>query len=222
MGNIAPGEVQKVKQNCVLGEWEPWAQCSVTCGKGQHNRMREVEAEGKNGGVMCDGSLSEVSECNPLACPVPKGPKPCEWGEWMEWGACDKCGGQRKRTRQIERMPEDGGEPCSAGASEETQKCKRQCHAPVFCSWSAWEEEGGCSVTCGVGTVKRVRYLQAKAEPPAAARLYEKVKDAPVDDNGRRREVMLSFAGGSMVTFAGVMIAMVALRARRPSSSYLE
>jgi len=169
---------------------------------------------------MCDGPLSEVSECNTAACPVAPGPKPCVWGQWMGWGACDKCGGQRKRTRQILHMPEDGGAPCPPDASEETEKCKRQCHAPVFCSWSAWEHEGGCSVTCGVGTVKRVRYLQAKAQPPALARLYEKVKDTSMDDDRRRREVLLSFAGGSMVTLAGVMIGMVALRARRPSSAY--
>merc|ERR1711865_1172872 len=95
-----------------------------------------------------------------------------------EWGACDKCGGQRKRTRQIFKMAEDGGNPCTPGASEETEKCKRQCHAPVFCAWSAWEEDGGCSVTCGTGTVKRVRYLQARAQASTLVEIDSNVKAA--------------------------------------------
>merc|ERR1711957_575944 len=165
--NVPSVDIKKPKVNCVLDQWTPWTQCSVTCAGGQHQRERVVKVEAKNGGSSCYGPLAEVDECNAGHCPTPPGPKPCIWGAWMGWGACDKCGGQRKRTRQILKMPEDGGEPCTPGASEETEKCKRQCHAPVYCAWSGWEEEGDCSVTCGVGTVKRIRYLQAHAQQPS-------------------------------------------------------
>ena len=28
-------------------------------------------------------------------------PTDCMWGQWEMWGACDKCGGQRKRFRRV-------------------------------------------------------------------------------------------------------------------------
>merc|ERR1712072_563814 len=88
------------------------------------------------------------------------------WGKWIEWGACDKCGGQMKRNRQIVQMAEKGGSLCSMAASEETKKCKRQCHKEVFCEWRDWEDEAPCSVSCGVGMIKRVRYLHATDKIP--------------------------------------------------------
>merc|ERR1712154_291383 len=116
-------------------------------------------------------------------------------------------------------MPEEGGTPCPDGASEETTKCDRKCHDPVYCVWTKWEDEGACSVTCGQGTIKRVRYLQATKVAPleviSDSQVYS--KESPIfEPEGRRRELVLSFASGGFVSFIGVMFVMLALRSRQP------
>jgi len=143
--------------------------------------MKVVTQEASGGGAQCDGAIKKVMPCTMDACPLPPAARPCEWGEWTQWGACDKCGGQRKRTRQIIAMPEDGGEPCEMGASEEVDDCPRQCHTTYWCEWGDWEDEGDCTVTCGTGIIKKARYLQATAIPvESLAQVYD---DLP----GRRR-----------------------------------
>jgi len=152
----------------------------------------------------------------------------------MQWGACDKCDGEKKRSRQILRMPEEGGTPCPDGASEELTKCDRKCHDPVYCVWTQWEAEGSCSATCGEGTVKRVRYLQAtKTKPELVLEGDESLTDEFLEENqiyrrefsssesdSRTREMILSFASGGLVSFVGVMIVMLALRSRRQTVTY--
>lgn len=151
-----------------MGQWQQWGPCSVTCGVGQHLRTRTFVVEAQNGGKPCSGHVAEIQGCEDMVCPSldGEGPKSCEWGKWMEWGACDKCGGQRKRTRQIVHLPDPQGAPCIPGASEETTDCPRRCHEPIYCVWSNWEEEESCSVTCGIGSIKRVRYLKATHTAP--------------------------------------------------------
>jgi len=227
--NVAKKTVQKPPIDCALSDWTHWSDCSKSCGNGQAERKRGESVAAANGGVPCSGQLQEMNVCNKAECPVKAGPKPCLWGNWMGWGACDKCGGERKRTRQILRMPEEGGTPCPDGASEEVTKCLRKCHDPVFCVWTQWEDEGSCSATCGEGTIKRVRYLQATKDKP------EHVIDGTEDDfvsknqiyrrevsesDSRTRELILSFASGGLVSFVGVMIVMIALRSRRQSINY--
>lgn len=215
--------------NCVFGLWSPWTVCTATCGSGQETRTRVIATEAQDGGLQCSGILGEVHQCGETPCPIPKGPKPCVWGAWVEWAACDKCGGQRKRNRQIVAMPEQGGEACAYGASEETTSCKRQCHEPVFCSWGAWQNEGSCSATCGTGVIIRTRALQGytKSNPPAAAAIgasasFKEGLDLGLADadeeHSNLQEVVLSFAAGGLVSFMAVMIAMRAMRA--PVSIY--
>jgi len=214
--NFPPSAVTKPEVPCQWGLWDAWSKCSVTCGTaGQQQRKREIAVEPENGGSACNGPLIEIHQCAVDPCPLPPGPKPCLWGNWMEWGACDKCGGQRKRSRQIVRMPEDGGLPCTPGASEETEKCKRECHKQIFCAWNSWEDEGSCSATCGVGTVKRVRYLQVSTQAGivSAAELHKDL-DSTTPENHHLREVMLSFACGSVASFMVVLVVMFALRSR--------
>jgi len=144
----------------------------------------------------------------------------------MQWGACDKCGGQMKRNRQIETMPDNNGSPCPVGASEETKKCIRQCHEPVFCEWSKWEEDGECSVTCGTGSVKHVRYLQATKQPKEPLQLSDKAAvysgleeelDAKVAVTGRRRrEILLSFGAGGLLSFVAAVVGTFASRTPAP------
>lgn len=167
---------------------------------------------------MCEGAMAEVAQCQLEVCPIPPGPKPCVWGVWLEWGACDKCGGERKRSRQITRMPDAGGSPCETHASEETEKCKRQCHKPIYCEWGKWEEQDKCSVSCGEGIVTRVRYLQISERPTGLISKVEdlnlRMKNQEVFEGKRTREVILSFAAGGLASFVVMMVAMAVLRTR--------
>jgi len=221
--NFPPTLEVQAEVPCQWGLWDSWSKCSATCGSGQSERKRDIAVEPENGGSTCAGPLSQIEQCADEICPIPPGPKPCEWGVWMEWGACDKCGGQRKRNRQIVRMPEEGGTPCVAGASEETEECKRECHKQVFCAWNSWEDEGACSTSCGVGTVKRVRYLQVSngeetSSVIAEAEIHDGIDFKTSPDN-HLREVMLSFACGSVASFMAVLVVMLAVRSRRVTSS---
>merc|ERR1712110_176550 len=97
-----------------------------------------------------------------------------------------------------------------------------------------WEDEGSCSATCGEGTIKRVRYLQAtKTKPEHVIEGDEGDKEGFIAENqiyrrefsssefdSRTREMILSFASGGLVSFVGVMIVMLALRSRRQTVTY--
>lgn len=209
--------------SCKLEPWSPWGDCSVSCGVGIHHRDRDVMVPASNGGEMCQGALSEQRQCLVTACHKGAGPQPCQWSQWMAWGACDKCGGQRKRIRGILRMAEAGGTPCSLTSTEETSNCTRGCHDTVFCGWGPWENEGECSVTCGTGAQKRTRYLQARIPRDDPAALFEQNGMHPrlkaLDDN-RRREVVLSFLCGGLVSFAAVLVTLGTVRLRNGSIGY--
>jgi len=140
------------------------------------------------------------------------------WGKWIEWGSCDKCGGQMRRNRQIVQMAEKGGRMCQMGASEETRKCKRQCHKAVYCEWKDWEDEAPCSVSCGVGMIKRVRLLQPTDKAPEVImddEIEEHVDDdlqelLAKDQRRRLKQVVMSFACGSIGSFV-VFLVLVAV-----------
>lgn len=53
------------------GPWSPWATCSVTCGGGVKNRMRECNSpEPQYGGRKCIGKASDSDSCNKKVCPI--------------------------------------------------------------------------------------------------------------------------------------------------------
>lgn len=55
------------------GPWSPWATCSVTCGGGVKNRMRECNSpEPQYGGRTCIGKASDSDSCNKKVCPIGK------------------------------------------------------------------------------------------------------------------------------------------------------
>jgi hemicentin len=63
------------------------------------------------------------------------------------------------QTRTRSSLPEqNGGQPCTGGASQ-SQACQAApCPTAVNCQWSAWTQFGPCSVTCGIGAYNRTRY----------------------------------------------------------------
>merc|ERR1712019_95969 len=123
-------------------------------------RVRRVEKEAKAGGIPCNDTLSETIPCGVESCGTGE-QIDCKWGDWEPWGACDKCGGEKRRYRHIERMPDKGGKHCEYKASEEFTNCTRHCHTRQFCVWGDWSDwNGQCSSTCGNGYKKRERALK--------------------------------------------------------------
>jgi len=188
-------------EDCVFTSWKEWSTCAVSCGGGSIQRHREVQQSAKFGGKACDGALTELKECARTACPGPV-EKDCVFGDWQDWGACGKCGGQRKRFRSITQYATDGGRNCDIEGHEETGKCNRICHARQYCTWSNWMEWGGCMETCGTGTRTRRRYLtlsETKAEPPAPqliGKYAEFGERMETFRSGRIKDLMLAFSGG--------------------------
>lgn len=52
------------------GSWQPWGECSASCGGGERTRVRLCNNPSPNsGGRACPGDASQLSRCNAQACP---------------------------------------------------------------------------------------------------------------------------------------------------------
>merc|ERR1712066_91975 len=80
-------------------------------------------------------------------------------GHWHDWGACDRCGGLRKRYRHIQQMASSSGEQCKTDDLEQVESCSRRCDGDFFCVWGPWLAWSDCSSTCGTGRQSRRREL---------------------------------------------------------------
>uniref|UniRef100_A0A3Q4AHA1 Uncharacterized protein n=1 Tax=Mola mola TaxID=94237 RepID=A0A3Q4AHA1_MOLML len=58
------------------GPWQPWSLCSVTCGEGVRERVRECLLPSGVGGKQCNGMLKEQSICSLEDCVVLLAPSP--------------------------------------------------------------------------------------------------------------------------------------------------
>jgi len=131
------------------GVWQPWSQCSSSCGMGNRTRRRACNLPGQ-----CPGSDREMETCG-SAC----------WSQWESWSLCSaSCyGGQRSRSRECLFMPETGM-ACN-GQTTETAKCNTQ-----YCeSWINWQPWSSCAnpngATCGNGD--RIRVRECTGQPGA-------------------------------------------------------
>merc|ERR1712048_596094 len=110
-------------------------------------------------------ALYQVSQCNISFC---NGPSPidCVYGDWMDWNACGKCGGQRKRFRHIVVHARNGGINCEKFASEELGPCPFYCEEQEHghCVWGDWGPFGPCTARCGNGKKMRTRTLLFSAK----------------------------------------------------------
>ncbi|XP_067585037.1 hemicentin-1 isoform X1 [Pseudorca crassidens] len=137
-----------------FSQWSTWRSCSVTCGKGIQKRSRVCNNPSPaNGGKPCQGSDSEMRNCQHKLCPVDG-----NWSEWSPWEECTRsCGhGNRTRTRTCNNpSAQHGGQPCEGNAVEIIMCNIRPC--PVHGAWSTWQPWGTCSISCGKGTQTRTR-----------------------------------------------------------------
>ncbi|XP_063792190.1 properdin-like [Pseudophryne corroboree] len=76
-----------------------------------------------------------------------------EWSQWSEWSPCTvSClEGIQSRNRVCI------GKGDCPGHKEEVQICSLQDCCPVMGGWSPWSPWSQCSVTCGLGQMKRTR-----------------------------------------------------------------
>ncbi|XP_040926337.1 hemicentin-1 isoform X2 [Betta splendens] len=52
------------------GPWQPWGECSASCGGGERTRVRRCSGPSpSNGGRPCPGDASQLSRCSTQACP---------------------------------------------------------------------------------------------------------------------------------------------------------
>lgn len=135
-------------QDCELGEWAAWSDCSSSCGEGSRVRSRKVAQLAIDGGQPCEGSLQEVKVCKIEDCQVID----CRWSDWERWSTCSvTCGGGTKtRSRNIAVSPV-GGAPCMPHHKVEVAPCgEENCGgACQHGEWGQWREWTDCSSTCG-------------------------------------------------------------------------
>ncbi|XP_034531212.1 hemicentin-1 [Notolabrus celidotus] len=71
----ADSQIQRCStDNCPVdgnwGSWQPWGDCSASCGGGERSRTRLCNSPSpSNSGRTCPGDSSQLSRCNPQACP---------------------------------------------------------------------------------------------------------------------------------------------------------
>lgn len=146
--------------DCAFDSWSEWSACTVSCGGGQRQREREVNAEASLGGRTCDGSLKEVDACNSQSCFESS---PCELSEWTQWTKCSvSCGtgGQQTRVREVTDEASHNGKGCTAVLKELRGCSGEKCGGAIIdCEWGAWTDYGSCSVSCGGGHKTRSRTI---------------------------------------------------------------
>lgn len=143
-------------QDCEVGKWSEWGECSALCGNGRRNRTRRILKQPENGGERCP-ALVEEKGCHAPGCPID-----CKLGSWSNWTACEpSCGpdSRQHRTRKV-LVPDDfGGKACPGPeALRQSRKCDRPC--PADCEVGPWKAEGSCSRVCGGGKRREVRAVK--------------------------------------------------------------
>ncbi|XP_063876640.1 hemicentin-1-like isoform X2 [Scylla paramamosain] len=134
--------------------WEPWSECSATCGEGVQIRSRYCTAPVPlYDGKPCEGSDMQEEQCHLRDCPVSG-----QWGSWSSWSECSTtCGqGLKQRSRLCDSPPPSGGGAQCQGDSLEVTPCSS---SPCLLdgSWGTWEAWSVCSVSCGGGVRRRLR-----------------------------------------------------------------
>ncbi|NWQ77372.1 HMCN1 protein, partial [Columbina picui] len=162
MGSVLVRVPLTVQVHGGFSGWLEWQPCSVTCGQGVQERVRQCNNPvPANGGRSCEGPGTDVRSCHNKPCPVDG-----NWSEWGLWEECSRSCGQGNRTRSrtcSSPAAQHGGRPCPGSALDSVLCNGRPC--PVAGEWSPWLPWGPCSETCGKGTQTRLRLCN---NPPPA------------------------------------------------------
>ncbi|CAE8647638.1 unnamed protein product, partial [Polarella glacialis] len=139
--------------DCLIGEWRQWSKCTASCGTGQHTRTRAIVVAAARGGKACSDDLSELENCNTLACSGGEQTQDCLLGQWNDWNDCT-TDGLGYRHRSIIQPPLGFGSPCEGSLSD-----GRICDGPEDCVNSPWSDWDSCDRTCGGGQQFRQRHV---------------------------------------------------------------
>ncbi|MFT7818109.1 thrombospondin type-1 domain-containing protein 7B-like [Arapaima gigas] len=125
--------------NCLLSEWTPWSECSVTCGlQGQMVRSRSVIQPAHEQGRPCPSQLSQTKPC-----PI----RPCYSWLLSEWSSCRVEGadcGEGRRERNLTCVVHGGDSPdLTAAAPVDLDKCEERLRIR-----GVQELQLSCSVPC--------------------------------------------------------------------------
>jgi hypothetical protein len=148
--------------DCEYSDWTGLSKCDAWCGPGTNIKTRDVLAEPLHGGKVCDRSFENLVQ--EFACQIRFCPIHAEWNEWTSWGTCSEgCGdGEETRTRDRKVIAQYGGNDVT-GPPEEVRGCFiKPC--PIDCEVSAWENEGDCTTSCGVGAQRQTRYITVNSD----------------------------------------------------------
>lgn len=210
--------------NCEYSVWNMWSACSGSQGGGQRYLNRTVLHGPANGGAVCKEELVRTEGCVVEAGAHPCATEFCVWSSWGSWSACNTCGGQRTRIRDVSPPGPFGGHSCTMRAAEETTGCPVHCHDKFFCAWSNWADWSNCSSACGNAYKSRKRKLSLQNMPAGTSRsqLYEADgaegelqqrfqqlwRQSKRDEASRAHELLAAFAAGGL----GLLIALVLVR----------
>jgi hypothetical protein len=160
-GHVCPRDTENTtcgthpcKVDCEVRLWAAWDVCSQACGGGGQVRQRGVRVSAANGGQPCP-PLTETRPCNSEPCA-----RPCEVGEWKEWGSCSaECGeGRSLRVREVVKPSLNGGDLCPTLV--DSDRCSVPAACDASCEVSAWDSWSHCRGTCTPGEDSfRRRYL---------------------------------------------------------------
>uniref|UniRef100_A0A8C0KRB0 Hemicentin-1 n=1 Tax=Canis lupus dingo TaxID=286419 RepID=A0A8C0KRB0_CANLU len=165
-------------------EWNPWEECTRSCGRGNRTRTRTCNnPSAQYGGRPCEGNAVEIIMCNIRPCPGEntligktwlflsprKGKINTVWlhsyvesggktNKQKPWSACsESCGkGAQIRTRLCNNPPPSFDGSYCDGAETQMQVCNER-HCPVDGKWATWTSWSSCSVSCGGGEKTRKR-----------------------------------------------------------------
>ncbi|XP_033118665.1 thrombospondin type-1 domain-containing protein 7A-like [Anneissia japonica] len=143
-------------QDCEIGSWSTWSQCSVLCyfEVGISYRTREIVKE-ICGGRSCDLNdtyVYQVEQCSGS----------CGFYEWSDWTCeCVPCNTTSDNLYQncTRTRNETSPDTCNGSCGYTIErKCMDQCCDPD-CSLTDWSSWGSCSLECGVtGQGYQMRY----------------------------------------------------------------
>ncbi|VDD87724.1 unnamed protein product [Enterobius vermicularis] len=131
------------KVDCVVSEWTPWGNCSVTCGVGKRHRSRQIEIFPRNGGKACPEHLVQAVRCELKTCGIQlidfistllgiRTVEKCQLGQWSPWSPCPTpCGGGKQHRRRTVIKPrnfvDDGSDPICSAPETATRFCPVTC-----------------------------------------------------------------------------------------------